>query len=221
MIPYAIHWICQLAAHLANNIKIKIITMSNRQCIALPIWLCGDNMANCNMGMGRLVSETTIFKRKFRWKLTIDEIAGITTEDGIDALVPFKSARPDVEFKDIEVQHVIEDVFLPGKPNWKPLNLTLYDTCKPYAYNHPVWNWILQVYDPKNAKYFAIMDYNVKKDVRLSLLDGCGKILESWVFENAYPSQVNFQDLDMTSSEVVTCDLTLKYDRAYLADILY
>lgn len=170
---------------------------------------------NCNMGMGKLAGFTTIIKRKFRWKLRIaDKGIGISTEDGPEVLLPFKFGRPDLEFKDIEVNHVIEDVYLPGKPNWKPVTMTLYDTCPPKS--HPVWDWILRIYDPENGGFFPILDKKCKQDVYLCLLNGCGQVLESWVFENAYPSQVNFQELDMGSSEVVTCDVTLRYDRAYL-----
>jgi phage tail-like protein len=173
------------------------------------------------MGMGRLASPDAIFKRKFRWMFYI-ETPGASDwigdeRQGISALPPLKGARPSVEFKDIEVQHVIEDIYLPGKPSWKPINLVLYDICPPSS-KHPIWKWILQCYNPEQGRFFAILDNGFKKKCTLELYTGCGTIMETWTFENAWPSQVNFGDLDMSSSEVVTCDITLKYDRAYLVD---
>ena len=50
----------------------------------------------------------------------------------------------------------------------------------------------------------------------LILYDGCGNKIERWVFENVWPQSAEFGELDMQSSEVVTGDVTLRYDRAYV-----
>ena len=55
-----------------------------------------------------------------------------------------------------------------------------------------------------------------KKNARLELLSGCGDILEMWFFENAWPQTVEFGELDMSSSEYVTAEITLRYDRAFV-----
>jgi hypothetical protein len=180
---------------------------------------------NCNtMAMGNLASGSTIFKRKFRWMLRIQGMSG----DTMAVLPPLRGARPDLEFKDIEVPHMIEDVFIPGKPTWKPINLVLYDICIKGAHKHPIWEWILMIYDPSspNGGYYgpildssssnSILGGSFKRDANLELYSGCGDIVEKWTFQNAYPSQVNFGELDMSNAEVITCDVTLKYDRAYL-----
>lgn len=175
------------------------------------------------MAMGNLANQDVVFKRRFRWMLTISGVAG----DGMTVLPPLRGARPDLEFKDIEVPHLIEDVYLPGKPVWKPINLVLYDVCIK-GKKHPIWEWILMIYDPAKGYYGPILDsanstsmwsggQSFKGDANLELYSGCGDVVEKWVFQNAYPSQVNFGELDMSNSEVITCDVTLKYDRAYLA----
>jgi len=174
--------------------------------------LKGFGGKQCDMGMGRLALSNTIFKRKFRWMFSVIGIIG----EAVGALPPMKGARPSLEFKDIEVQHVTEDIYLPGKPSWKPINLTLYDICPPGSSKNPIWKWIKECYDPQTGQFFAILDKNFKKDCYLELYSGCGDPLEQWVFMNAWPSQVNWGDLDMGSSEVVTCDITLRYDRACL-----
>jgi hypothetical protein len=182
--------------------------------------LTGFSSSKCgNMGMGILADPKTNFKRKFRWMFRL--LSGKWIGTGVGALPPMKGARPSLEFKDIEVQHVTEDIYLPGKPSWKPINLVLYDICPP-SNDHPIWDWILTCYDPINTNgtnYFAILDKNFKQDCVLEMYNGCGAVLEMWYFENAYPSQVNWNDLDMADSGVVTCDITLKYDRAYLVNL--
>lgn len=169
------------------------------------------------MGLGVLAAPETIFKRRFRWMFRIEGICG---DQGINVLPPLKSARPNLAFKNIEVQHLIEDVYLPGKPDWKPINLTLYEICDSNMRGHPVWDWIHEIYQPYEGNYFPIINSNgvFKKTGELELYTGCGDIIESWTFENCWPEQINFGELDMGNNEVVTCDITLKYDRAWRND---
>jgi len=174
----------------------------------------------CNMGMGRLADPTTLFKRKFRWMFRL--VGGSNGQagwigEGINALPPLKGGRPSLEFKDIEVQHVTEDIYLPGKPSWKPVTFTLYDiNCTSSALPSPIWTWVTSCYDAFTGDYYPILDNNFKQNCCLELYSGCGDTLERWFFENAWPSQINWGELDMSNSEVVTCEITLKYDRAYL-----
>ena len=130
-----------------------------------------------------------------------------------------KSARPNLSFKEIEAQHLNETIYFTGKPEWKPITLTLYET--KHAAFHPVFNWLRQVYNPRNtasfdSSYKPSCDGFKKPKATLELYDGCGEILETWVYESIWPQSVEFGDLDMTSSDVITCDITLRYDRAYI-----
>ena len=47
------------------------------------------------------------------------------------------------------------------------------------------------------------------------MYDGCGEMLEKWIFENVWPNNIEWGELDMSDSQYVTIDLTLRYDRAY------
>lgn len=161
------------------------------------------------MGIGKI--RNACFKQKHRWMFTI---AGVS-EEGVRALPPNKSARPSLAFKEIEVQHVNEVIYLPGKPDWKPINLVLYDIKKN---NHPVFEWIKNhIYNPKTGDYK--LDPKFKKTAKLELFDGCGTVIEKWVFEEAWPNNIEWGDLDMATSDIVVVDLTLRYSRAYLEPI--
>lgn len=164
-----------------------------------------------NMGFDFGLSDpNACFKRKNRWLFKITDISA----DGINSLPPSKASRPSLSFKEIEVPHLNETIYMPGKPDWKPVTLTLYDLKKNV---HPIFNWLAQIYNPKNDSFSgASCDGFKKPEGILELYDGCGDILESWVFESIWPQSIEFGDLDMTSGEVITCDLTLRYDRAYI-----
>lgn len=180
-----------------------------------------DSMAFCNYewilptdpipDMDALLNIT--FKRKFRWRMIIPDISA----SGVNSLPPLKSARPSLSFKDITVEHLNETITFPGKPEWKEVNLTLYDICK--GTENVVMTWIRRQYDLLNcSKWQPCLESPIFKvaEVYLELYDGCGNVLEKWVFEGIYCKNIEFGDLEMSSSDVILCDLTLKYDRAYI-----
>lgn len=173
-----------------------------------------------------LNSPNTCFKQKHRWLFTI---AGICA-DGVSSLPPARGARPSLSFKEIEAQHVNETVYFPSKPDWKPINLTLYDIIREGQESHVIFEWLRKMYDVQAGTFALGSTTNLSvANLRggqakvafkvpfaiLNLYDGCGNTLEKWTFENVWPQNIEFGELDMTSSDVVTCDLTLRYDRAY------
>jgi len=169
-------------------------------------------MARSTMGFDFGLDEAdTCFKRKFRWLLIIPDVSA----EGINTLPPLRSARPSLSFKEMEAQHVSEVIYFPGKPDWKPINLVLYDIKKP---EHPVYKWIKELYDPEAGEYKFSCEGFKKPRATLEMYDGCGKVIETWIYENVWPQNIEFGELDMQQSEYLTCDLTLRYDRAYLQE---
>lgn len=172
------------------------------------------------MGLGIL--KDAFFKRKFRWLFYVngvnnDQIIG----DGFNALPPSKASRPNISFKSAQFEHLNETISFPVKPEWKPINITLFDIkCK----LNPIWdNWLNLIYRPKEDKNNYSYPINqgaqnksFKRDASLKLFDGCGKMIESWIFESAYPEDINFDELNMDENGIVNINLTLKYDRAYI-----
>jgi len=163
-----------------------------------------------DMGLGPIGDVSFCIKRRFRWQLKIPSIS----VDGIDALPPSKSARPSISFKEIEAQHLNETIYFAGKPEWKPVPLTLYDL---KTKQNPIYEWLKLQYDPRPGDWIAPPPSTWKKpEARLEMYDGCGTILETWVYENAWPQSIEWGELDMGNSEYCTVDLQLRYDRAYL-----
>jgi hypothetical protein len=186
-----------------------------------------ENMRKMGFDLG-LSDPTTCFKRKFRWMLIIDDISGsLPNESGaINALPPLRSSRPSLSFKEMEAQHLNETIYFPSKPEWKPIPLSLYDIKKT---ENPIIKWLSLIYDakarswspslgpdPKSVNEAEARRLNSKKECKLQMYDGCGHIIESWIFENAWPQNIEFGELDMGASDVMTIDLTLRYDRAYI-----
>jgi hypothetical protein len=137
-------------------------------------------------------------------------------------LPPGKSGRPSLSFKEIDAQHVTETIYFPGKPEWKPISLTLYDIKTRF---NPVIQWVKKIYQvSENEVYWNPSVINnrdaaaFKRGCSIDLYDGIGNIVEEWKLENVWPISIDFGDLDFGSSDILTIELQLRYDRAYFIE---
>lgn len=177
------------------------------------------------MGLAFGLEKGIYCKRNFRWMFVMRPISGDETGEamGTPTLPPSKSARPSMTFKEMEVKHLNEDVYYPAKPEWKPITVVLYDlNVEPYAYTtNPVFNWLINIYDPQFGDFVSPMENRYITEASLSMYDGCGNEIEKWIYEDAWVQAVNFGNLDMADTGVATCELTIRYARAYVFRNIY
>ena len=155
-------------------------------------------------------------KMKNRWLLQIDGVSGVA-----NALPPFKAGRPQLDFKEQQIAHLVQQIYYPIMVDWKPIQLTLYDIL---PNKNPVFEWIQQIYDPQPAgdkewqPVYNSSNGNTgfKRNAILCMYDGCGSVSESWVIENSYVQSANWEELVMNEVAVMTVSITLRYDRAYI-----
>lgn len=173
-----------------------------------------------NMGVG--FASTSVFKRQNQFVINIPDIThagNSSTRIYNKVLVEEKAARPKLSYKEIEVNHLIETIRFAGRPDWEPLRVTLYDI----AQSNPAWKWITSNYyltstgNPNNLKvgYLGGASAGFKRNVQIFMIDSCGFALEAWNYINAYPVDVDWGQVDMSRSEVMRIEMTLRYDRAY------
>ena len=75
-----------------------------------------------------------------------------------------------------------------------------------------LWNWLATVYDftdPVTLHQGERRDWDATG--LLSMYDGCGTLIETWQMQKVWPTAINFGDLDYTSSDIATIELTLRY----------
>jgi hypothetical protein len=191
-------------------------------------------MACEHEGMGLrfgLERDDLSFKRKFRYLFQIAGISALDIGSETNALPHRRGARPSLGWKEFEFQHLNESIWYPLKPDWKPVQLHLYDLrCN----QNPVFDWIRYtdtfirsgspasgiqgIYDPENGTWRPIVDAEFKRNATLKMLGGCGETIEEWRFEGCYPHNIEWGELDMDNSDLVTVDIQLRYDRAFLVN---
>lgn len=167
-------------------------------------------MAKMGLEFGLQPGKSLFQKRNFRWLFRIPEVCG---DSAINTLPPQKSARPTLQLKEMEVHHLSEDVYFPGKPDWRPIAIVLYDL---NFSSHPVFEWLKKLYNPEVGNFVEPLRNQFIVEAYLTMYDGCGNTIESWIYEDAWPQSVNFQSLDMSDIGITICELTLRYARAYI-----
>lgn len=174
------------------------------------------------MGLSHgLQAETLTPKKTNRWLFSVPSISA---DMSTNALPPKKAARPGIQMKEYEFHHLHESVWFPLKGEWKTINLVLYDIrCE----ENVIFDWLARIYDPSQdadditfspaLTPLSGSDTFKVPNATLELYDGCGNVMETWIFENVYPSSIDWGQLDMDTYDLVLVDITLRYDRAYFS----
>lgn len=157
------------------------------------------------MGIGRLGAPDIIIKRKFRWTLEITTPCGNVPKHYVKL-----AARPSLDIDEIELNFLNATTWAPGKGKWQPINVTYVDVASQEMVG--LYSWIATVYDftdPFNLRQSEKAGWN--GTALLTMYDGCGKQIENWLLQSCWPQSVNFGDLDYSSSDEATIELTLRY----------
>ena len=160
------------------------------------------------LGLGALGNSGLVFKRKFRWTMSIGFCDGtkVVPQEFVKV-----GARPQLDIEETEINYLHGKTWIPGKASWEAITVTYYDVAT--KDNVDLWSWIASVYDftspdclwmnSKRSGYAGVAS--------LYLLDGCGNPVEFWQLGDVWPTSVKFGDLDYANSETVDIEVTLRY----------
>lgn len=121
--------------------------------------------------------------------------------------------RPTIQFETITLDHINVKRKLKGKGEWQDLTITLFDPIVPSGAQH-VMDWIRLSHESITGRDGYADFY--KKDITFYMLGPVGDKIEQWTLKGAFISQANFGDLDFSSNDPATIELTLTYDYAIL-----
>ena len=147
-------------------------------------------------------------KKQYLWALSIG--------GGIEAWMCRTVKRPDINFEEITLDYMNTRRYLAGKFDWQTLDVTLLDPIDNSAAD-AVIAWIRTVGDEYSTAKFPASDY--KRQITITLLDGAGLGIETWVLEGVWPQATNFGDLDYSANDPVEITMTLRYDRAWRTSV--
>jgi hypothetical protein len=155
-------------------------------------------------------------KLGFRFRVSFENFGVSNPKTELTKQV-MEAKRPSVTFGDITVDAYNSKVKLAGKPEWGDMTVKLRDDASGNV-SRLVGEQLQKQFDFMNqASAAAGIDY--KFLTRLEMLDGGNGastpvILETWEIVGCYLQGVDYGTVNYANNDVVTVDLTIKYDNA-------
>jgi hypothetical protein len=160
-------------------------------------------------------------KLSFRFRVSFENFGVSNPKTELTKQV-MEAKRPSVTFGDITVDAYNSKVRLAGKPEWADMTVKLRDDASGNV-SRLVGEQLQKQFDFMNqASAASGIDY--KFLTRLEMLDGGNGastpvVLETWEIVGCYLQGVDYGSVNYANNEVVTVDLTIKYDNATQAPI--
>lgn len=135
-----------------------------------------------------------------------------------------KVDKPSFTVNSNKYRLINHEINVPGIVSWNPISIEIVDVGK------TVTDLLSQLSDFGYNPQELSKDTGLAKAKGLSEIgnirieqikggkkeDGGGEVLETWKLEGAFISEIRFGNLDYSSDEIVTLNLTITYDYAYL-----
>ena len=129
-------------------------------------------MAN-NMSIGNIGDNQLIFKRKFRWVMSLGDLE----QGGSDEMWYCRvSSRPTLNFEETEVHYLHERHFIVGKTTWDSVTITIYDVAggNGVPSQEVLRNWLSSVYQGvADGKEFTMGDTDIEYKITLAVKKLC------------------------------------------------
>lgn len=160
-------------------------------------------------------------KAKNRWRVIFNGLGG---SSGASSSTPndlslqvITASRPSLSFEEIQLDRYNSRVYVMGKHTFEPATLTVEDDITNRA-THAIQSQLEMQQRLIGASgpwlNAAPTAFSYKFAMQLEMLDGNEAVVEQWIYEGASIQAVNWGDVDYSTGEKVTIDLTIRFDHA-------
>jgi len=146
-------------------------------------------------------------KRKNRWVLRFP------SELGIQEWFVSTANRPQITQDATEIPFLNTSTYVVGRFVWNTISVTFRDPIGPSA-SQALMEWVRLHSESVTGRQGYAAGY--KKDLELEMLDPTGVVVEKWILQGTFLSDVNFNNLDYSSSDLADITATLRPDRCIL-----
>ena len=132
---------------------------------------------------------------------------------GINEWYVTSTSRPSAKIKSVEIPFLNTSTYVAGRFDWDEIKVTFKDPIGPSA-AQALMEWFrLHAVSVTGRMGYAA---GYKKDVYLEMLDPTGVVVEKWLLEGCFLTNLNFGDLAYSQDELASIDCSLRMDRCVL-----
>jgi hypothetical protein len=132
---------------------------------------------------------------------------------GINEWYVESTSRPSITINPTEIQFLNTSTYVAGRFFWGTINVTFRDPIGPSA-AQALMEWVRLHAESVTGRMGYAAGY--KKNIDLEMLDPTGVVVEKWILEGTFLTNVNFNTLAYNSEALATITATLRPDRCIL-----
>jgi hypothetical protein len=123
------------------------------------------------------------------------------------------TSRPKISITAVAIPFLNTETYVAGRFTWSTLNVTFRDPIGPSA-SQALMEWVRLCAESVTGRMGYAAGY--KKNIDLEMLDPTGVVVEKWILEGTFLTEVNFDSLSYTDDKVASIQATLRMDRCIL-----
>mgnify|MGYP000853767799 CR=1 FL=1 len=132
---------------------------------------------------------------------------------GINEWYVESTARPHIQIAETPIPFLNTEVYVAGKFKWTTIPVVFRDPIGPSA-AQALMEWVRLHAESVTGRMGYAAGY--KKNIDLEMLDPTGVVVEKWILEGTFLTDVNFNALDYKTDGLATISATLRMDRCIL-----
>ena len=132
---------------------------------------------------------------------------------GINEWFVMSASRPKINIGEVEIPFLNTSTWVAGRFTWDTIDVTFKDPIGPSA-AQALMEWVRLHAESVTGRMGYAAGY--KKNVELEMLDPAGVVIEKWILEGTFLTNVNFGSLDYNSEDIAEITATLRPDRCIL-----
>ena len=132
---------------------------------------------------------------------------------GINEWFVETASRPHITIGATEIQFLNTSTYVAGRFTWGTINVKFRDPIGPSA-SQALMEWVRLCAESVTGRMGYAAGY--KKNVDIEMLDPTGVVVEKWILQGCFLTNLNFGDLDYSRDDLATIDCSLRMDRCVL-----
>lgn len=132
---------------------------------------------------------------------------------GINEWFVMSASRPKINIGEVEIPFLNTSTWVAGRFTWDTIDITFKDPIGPSA-AQALMEWVRLHAESVTGRMGYAAGY--KKNVELEMLDPAGVVIEKWILEGTFLTNVDFGSLDYNSEDIAEISATLRPDRCIL-----
>ena len=132
---------------------------------------------------------------------------------GIEEWIVSSAARPSITINEVEIPFLNTKTFVAGQFQWETIDVTFRDPIAPSS-SQALMEWVRLHAESVTGRMGYAAGF--KKNIDLELLDPTGVVVEKWIMQGTFLTDVNFDSLGYSDDGLATITATLRPDRCIL-----